>query len=287
MTLGASASLGSPFPSSPTRDQIAALQKATKMPQTHIAVVGNTGAGKSCLLNALLDEEAMLPTSAMRACTAVVVEISRAAEGSPYEADVEFLSREVGVGCLGQCLPAQDQSWGDPAWPWPSSLEDGEEASGLGSGLAIVSPAAERPSGTPFPLFFCTPGVEQGAGSPPGGHEGQGRRSEEALPGSQDGSRGGLQPGEGRLRKSGRAGEAGRQAGSDPTPGDGQAHLCRDGKRSCSPGGPARKVGFVGEGEVRVELLTFSFLHTCFCGFDVPSIQPILSHFEFGKKFKT
>ncbi|ETE62382.1 GTPase SLIP-GC, partial [Ophiophagus hannah] len=76
------------------RDQIAALQKATKMPQTHIAVVGNTGAGKSCLLNALLDEEAMLPTSAMRACTAVVVEISRAAEGSPYEAEVEFLSRE-------------------------------------------------------------------------------------------------------------------------------------------------------------------------------------------------
>ncbi|KAK9402802.1 nuclear GTPase SLIP-GC [Crotalus adamanteus] len=76
------------------RDQIAVLQKATKMPQTHIAVVGNTGAGKSCLLNALLDEEAMLPTSAMRACTAVVVEISRAAGGSPYEADVEFLSRE-------------------------------------------------------------------------------------------------------------------------------------------------------------------------------------------------
>ncbi|XP_039177255.1 nuclear GTPase SLIP-GC isoform X3 [Crotalus tigris] len=76
------------------RDQIAVLQKATKMPQTHIAVVGNTGAGKSCLLNALLDEEAMLPTSAMRACTAVVVEISRAAEGSPYEADVEFLSWE-------------------------------------------------------------------------------------------------------------------------------------------------------------------------------------------------
>ncbi|XP_026577646.1 uncharacterized protein LOC113450613 [Pseudonaja textilis] len=76
------------------RDQIAALQTATKMPQTHIAVVGNTGAGKSCLLNALLDEEAMLPTSAMRACTAVVVEISRAAGGSPYEAEVEFLSRE-------------------------------------------------------------------------------------------------------------------------------------------------------------------------------------------------
>ncbi|XP_061468278.1 nuclear GTPase SLIP-GC [Rhineura floridana] len=76
------------------REQIAGLQKATKMPQTYIAVVGNTGAGKSCLLNALLDEEAVLPTSAMRACTAVVVGISRAAGGSPYEAEVEFLSHE-------------------------------------------------------------------------------------------------------------------------------------------------------------------------------------------------
>ncbi|XP_062987457.1 collagen alpha-1(I) chain-like [Elgaria multicarinata webbii] len=76
------------------RNQIAVIQKATKMPQTHIAVVGNMGSGKSSLLNALLDAEAVLPTSAMRACTAVVVEISRAAAGSPYEADVEFLSRE-------------------------------------------------------------------------------------------------------------------------------------------------------------------------------------------------
>ncbi|KAJ7338267.1 hypothetical protein JRQ81_011016 [Phrynocephalus forsythii] len=80
------------------RDQVAALQKATKMPQTYIAVVGNTGAGKSSLLNALLDEEGVLPTSAMRGCTAVVVEISRADGGSPYEAEVEFLSQQVGVG---------------------------------------------------------------------------------------------------------------------------------------------------------------------------------------------
>ncbi|XP_010226318.1 PREDICTED: uncharacterized protein LOC104580508, partial [Tinamus guttatus] len=72
------------------REQIDKLQRDTKMPRTSIAVVGNTGAGKSSLLG----EEAVLPTSAMRACTAAVVEISRAAEGSPYEADVEFLSRE-------------------------------------------------------------------------------------------------------------------------------------------------------------------------------------------------
>ncbi|XP_064364054.1 uncharacterized protein LOC112991949 isoform X2 [Dromaius novaehollandiae] len=76
------------------REQIDKLQKNAKMPKTYIAVVGNTGAGKSSLLNALLGEEAVLPTSAMRACTAVVVEISKTAETSPYEADVEFLSKE-------------------------------------------------------------------------------------------------------------------------------------------------------------------------------------------------
>nr|XP_048692954.1 uncharacterized protein LOC125630861 isoform X6 [Caretta caretta] len=76
------------------REQIEKLQKDTKMPKTYIAVVGNTGAGKSSLLNALLDEEAVLPTSAMRACTAVVVEISKTGGKSLYEADVEFLSKE-------------------------------------------------------------------------------------------------------------------------------------------------------------------------------------------------
>ncbi|XP_067416220.1 uncharacterized protein [Emydura macquarii macquarii] len=76
------------------REQMEKLQKDTKMPKTYIAVVGNTGAGKSSLLNALLDEEAVLPTSAMRACTAVVVEISKTSGKSLYEADVEFLSKE-------------------------------------------------------------------------------------------------------------------------------------------------------------------------------------------------
>lgn len=151
MTLGASESLDSPLflLSSPPRDQIAVLQKATKMPQTHIAVVGNTGAGKSCLLNALLDEEAMLPTSAMRACTAVVVEISRAAEGSPYEADVEFLSREVGAGLL-----PQDQPRGDPAWPWPGGRRGGLWAQ---LGLSHSFPSGREVIRDPFPSLVLHP----------------------------------------------------------------------------------------------------------------------------------
>ena len=44
--------------------------------KTVIGVVGNTGAGKSSVINAMLDEERLVPTNCMRACTAVVTEIS-------------------------------------------------------------------------------------------------------------------------------------------------------------------------------------------------------------------
>ncbi len=40
-----------------------------------IPIVGMTGAGKSSLINALLGEKRIVPTSCMRACTAVVTEI--------------------------------------------------------------------------------------------------------------------------------------------------------------------------------------------------------------------
>ena len=49
------------------------LEKST--PQTVFGVLGNTGVGKSSLLNSLLDEAAVLPTSGSRGCTATVVEL--------------------------------------------------------------------------------------------------------------------------------------------------------------------------------------------------------------------
>ncbi|KAM7222463.1 hypothetical protein V8F06_002241 [Rhypophila decipiens] len=59
-----------------------------------IGAVGSTGAGKSSLINALLDHESLVPTNCMRACTAVSTEIQynhSTNEDEKYRAEVEFI----------------------------------------------------------------------------------------------------------------------------------------------------------------------------------------------------
>ena len=72
--------------------QIDNLIKQAVKTKTIIGVVGNTGAGKSSVINAILDEERLVPTNCMRACTACVSEISWNSEEKPYRAQIEFIS---------------------------------------------------------------------------------------------------------------------------------------------------------------------------------------------------
>ncbi|KAF4817083.1 Nuclear GTPase SLIP-GC [Colletotrichum siamense] len=72
------------------------LQSEAKLPRFVIGVLGDTGTGKSSLINAVLDEERVVPTNCMRACTAVITEISYNTEedaGKKYRAEIDFLSR--------------------------------------------------------------------------------------------------------------------------------------------------------------------------------------------------
>ncbi|KAK1224423.1 hypothetical protein PQX77_012719 [Marasmius sp. AFHP31] len=71
--------------------ELDALAKEAQ-PATVIAVCGGTGAGKSSLLNAVLQEN-ILPTSGMSACTGVVTEIGYR-EKPGIEAEIEFLTED-------------------------------------------------------------------------------------------------------------------------------------------------------------------------------------------------
>ncbi|KAF9881435.1 tat pathway signal sequence [Colletotrichum karsti] len=73
------------------------LQSRSKASKTIVGVVGNTGAGKSSVINALLDEERLLPTNCLRACTASPTEISYNYSDDAFElyrAEIEFISAD-------------------------------------------------------------------------------------------------------------------------------------------------------------------------------------------------
>ncbi|KAK3723591.1 hypothetical protein LTR37_001843 [Vermiconidia calcicola] len=78
-------------------EQIERVRKEAVKSRTIVGVVGNTGAGKSSVINAMLDEERLVPTNCMRACTAVVTELSyndSKSEASRYRAEIEFIQPE-------------------------------------------------------------------------------------------------------------------------------------------------------------------------------------------------
>ncbi|TGO57912.1 hypothetical protein BOTNAR_0191g00080 [Botryotinia narcissicola] len=72
-------------------------QDQIKRPRVLFGVLGYTGSGKSSLINALIDEEMVVPANAMRASTSVVTEISWNDSEDPekaFRAEIEFISEK-------------------------------------------------------------------------------------------------------------------------------------------------------------------------------------------------
>ncbi|KAK1148015.1 nuclear GTPase SLIP-GC-like, partial [Acipenser oxyrinchus oxyrinchus] len=59
----------------------------------YIGVFGKTGAGKSSLINALVNERDLLPASTCGACTACFIEV-QAHEKATYKAEIDFITKE-------------------------------------------------------------------------------------------------------------------------------------------------------------------------------------------------
>lgn len=78
-------------------DSIADMRRHAETKRTVVGVVGNTGSGKSSIINAVVDEERIIPTNCVRACTAVVTELSYNNSDDPaqaYRAEIEFITKE-------------------------------------------------------------------------------------------------------------------------------------------------------------------------------------------------
>jgi len=74
--------------------EITKIKTYAAPPKVVIGIVGSTGAGKSSLINAIIDEENLLGTNCMRASTAVATEIAyNYRSGKKYRAEVEFVER--------------------------------------------------------------------------------------------------------------------------------------------------------------------------------------------------
>ncbi|XP_025760017.1 nuclear GTPase SLIP-GC [Oreochromis niloticus] len=58
-----------------------------------VGVFGRTGAGKSSLINAIINKKGLLPSGTLSACTSVMIKVE-ATSGSKYEAHIEFITKE-------------------------------------------------------------------------------------------------------------------------------------------------------------------------------------------------
>ncbi|XP_038126020.1 nuclear GTPase SLIP-GC-like isoform X2 [Cyprinodon tularosa] len=59
-----------------------------------VGVFGKTGAGKTSLINAVIEEERLLPSGSLSACTSVMIKVEANRLNQKYEAEIEFITKE-------------------------------------------------------------------------------------------------------------------------------------------------------------------------------------------------
>ncbi|XP_034075651.1 nuclear GTPase SLIP-GC-like [Gymnodraco acuticeps] len=59
-----------------------------------VGVFGRTGAGKSSLINAVIEEQDLLPSGSISACTSVMIKVEANKRNPKYEAEIEFITKE-------------------------------------------------------------------------------------------------------------------------------------------------------------------------------------------------
>ncbi|KAM4717671.1 nuclear GTPase SLIP-GC-like [Anableps anableps] len=59
-----------------------------------VGVFGKTGAGKTSLINAVIEQKGFLPSGSVSACTSVMIKVEANSRNKKYEAEIEFIKKE-------------------------------------------------------------------------------------------------------------------------------------------------------------------------------------------------
>ena len=73
------------------RTEISKLEEDKK---EQVGVFGKTGAGKSTLINAVIEKK-ILHSGIISACTSVMIKVEANTKNKKYEADIEFITKAV------------------------------------------------------------------------------------------------------------------------------------------------------------------------------------------------